>query len=137
MSYGSDSHMEFLGAPRCTPYYLALVTRMTRFRERAPVNLRALGKLSSMAPREWGQCVGWVRWGAEVGRSKGTLPSTSRFPFSVFLEVGSEEDVFSFHVVEVFGHLLGGRGQVDMVMDDAGWVVFLRGGEMAYTVGHF
>jgi len=57
-----------LGAPRCTPYYLAPMTRMTRFRERAPVGLRALGKLSSIAPREWGQCVEWVRWGAEVGR---------------------------------------------------------------------
>jgi hypothetical protein len=69
-----------------------------RFRERAPVNLRVLRKLSSMAPREWGQCVGWVRWGAEVGREvKGTLPSTSRFSFSVSLEVGSEEDVLSFH----------------------------------------
>lgn len=90
MSHGSDSHVEFLGAPRCTPYYPA------------PVNLRALRKLSSIAP------------------------STSRFSFSVSLKVGSEEDVFSFHVLEVFGHLLGGRGQVDMVMDDAGWVAFLR-----------
>jgi len=52
--------------------------------------------------------------------------STSRFSFSVSLEVGSEEDVFSFHVLEVFSYLLGGRGQVDMVMDDAGWIAFLR-----------
>ena len=71
---------------------------MTRFRERAPVNLRALRKLSSMAPREWGQCVGWVRWGAEVGREvKGNATVHFSVFFPVFLEGGSGEGVFSFH----------------------------------------
>ena len=41
------------------------------------------------------------------------------------MEVDSEDDVFGFHILEVFGHLFGGRGQVDMVMDDVGQVVFL------------
>ena len=81
MTHGSDSHMEFLRAPKCTPYYLAPVTRMTHFRERALVNLRALRKLSSMAPREWGQCVEWVRWGAEVGRE---VKGDATVHFSVF-----------------------------------------------------
>jgi len=128
MSHGSDSHMGFLGAPRRRPYCLAPVMTMTHFREEMlPVNLRALKKLSSMAPRECGQCVERVRWGAGIGKEvKGDATvHFSVFFLRVFLEVGSEEDVFGFHILEVFGHLFSGRGQVDIVMDDVGRAVFL------------